>query len=253
MISRYPTLAYHASFQHCFGKAALFDLLRQLALLHKDKKQISVGFIGYPNVGKSSVINTLKKKKVCKVAPIPGETKVWQYITLLRNIYLIDCPGVVPPTYDSDSDIVIKGVVRAEKLAEPEMIIPEVLSRVKKEYLIKTYDIKEWSDWEDFLDQVARKFGKLIKGGEGDIKQAAVMVINDIQRGKIPYFVPPPMKEGEEIGKGDEVPITEKNEKVINELNEKGKEVFEKELEKKDFVSEKQIDFNQKEDAALLE
>ena len=61
------------------------------------------------------------------------------------------------------------------------------------------------------------------------------------------------MKEGEEIGKGDEVPITEKNEKVINELNEKGKEVFEKEIEKKDFVSEKQIDFDQKEDAALLE
>ena len=36
----------------------------------------SVGFIGYPNVGKSSIINTLKKKKVCKTAPIPGETKV---------------------------------------------------------------------------------------------------------------------------------------------------------------------------------
>ena len=119
----YPTLAYHASFQHCFGKAALFDLLRQLALLHKDKKQISVGFIGYPNVGKSSIINTLKKKQVCKVAPIPGETKVWQYITLLRNIYLIDCPGIVPPTGDSDADIVIKGVVRAEKLAEPEMVV----------------------------------------------------------------------------------------------------------------------------------
>lgn len=44
--------------------------------LHSDKKQISVGFIGYPNVGKSSVINTLRSKKVCKVAPIAGETKV---------------------------------------------------------------------------------------------------------------------------------------------------------------------------------
>ena len=102
-------------------------------LLHKDKKQISVGFIGYPNVGKSSIINTLKKKQVCKVAPIPGETKVWQYITLLRNIYLIDCPGIVPPTNDSDAEIVIKGVVRAERLADPEMVIPEVLSRVKKD------------------------------------------------------------------------------------------------------------------------
>ena len=45
--------------------------------LHKDKKQISVGFIGYPNVGKSSIINTLRSKKVCSVAPIAGETKVY--------------------------------------------------------------------------------------------------------------------------------------------------------------------------------
>ena len=74
---RYPTLAFHASVQHSYGKGALFDLLRQFALLHKDKKQISVGFVGYPNVGKSSIINTLKQKDVCKVAPIPGETKVW--------------------------------------------------------------------------------------------------------------------------------------------------------------------------------
>ena len=47
-----------------------------LEQLHTDKKQISVGFIGYPNVGKSSVINTLRSKKVCNVAPIAGETKV---------------------------------------------------------------------------------------------------------------------------------------------------------------------------------
>lgn len=44
--------------------------------LHADKKQISVGFIGYPNVGKSSIINSLRAKKVCNVAPIAGETKV---------------------------------------------------------------------------------------------------------------------------------------------------------------------------------
>ena len=44
--------------------------------LHSEKKTISCGFIGYPNVGKSSIINTLRKKKVCKVAPLAGETKV---------------------------------------------------------------------------------------------------------------------------------------------------------------------------------
>jgi nuclear GTP-binding protein len=109
--AEFPTLAFHASLTNSFGKGALIQLLRQFAKLHKDKKQISVGFIGYPNVGKSSIINTLRSKKVCSVAPIAGETKVWQYITLMRRIYLIDCPGVVYPSDDSDTDVILKGVV----------------------------------------------------------------------------------------------------------------------------------------------
>ncbi|KAJ1676491.1 GTPase required for pre-60S ribosomal subunit nuclear export and maturation, partial [Spiromyces aspiralis] len=70
-----PTLAFHASINNSFGKGSLIQLLRQFAKLHSDRRQISVGFIGYPNTGKSSIINTLRKKKVCNVAPIPGETK----------------------------------------------------------------------------------------------------------------------------------------------------------------------------------
>lgn len=74
--AEYPTIAFHASMTHPFGKGALINLLRQIGKLHVDKKQISVGFIGYPNTGKSSIINALRSKKVCKVAPIAGETKV---------------------------------------------------------------------------------------------------------------------------------------------------------------------------------
>lgn len=91
----HPTLAFHASVNHSFGKGALINVLRQLKKLHADKKSISVGIVGYPNVGKSSVINTLRGKKVVNVAPVPGETKVWQYVTLYRQIFLVDCPGVV--------------------------------------------------------------------------------------------------------------------------------------------------------------
>jgi nuclear GTP-binding protein len=61
----FPTLAFHASITNPFGKGALLSLLRQLARLRSDKQAISVGFIGYPNVGKSSVINALRTKKVC--------------------------------------------------------------------------------------------------------------------------------------------------------------------------------------------
>ncbi|KAJ1981890.1 GTPase required for pre-60S ribosomal subunit nuclear export and maturation [Dimargaris cristalligena] len=192
----YPTLAFHASINNSFGKGSLIQLLRQFSKLHSDKKQISVGFIGYPNTGKSSIINTIKNKKVCNVAPIPGETKVWQYITLMRRIYLIDCPGVVhPSSEDSDADIVLKGVVRVENVKMPEQYIPDLLARVRPEYLSKTYNVERWSDHEEFLSLIAQQSGKLLKGGEADLPTVAKMVLNDWLRGKIPYFVPPPDSE----------------------------------------------------------
>ncbi|CAO3634962.1 unnamed protein product [Mucor hiemalis] len=188
-----PTLAFHASINNSFGKGSLIQLLRQFSSLHSDKKQISVGFIGYPNTGKSSIINTLKAKKVCTVAPIPGETKVWQYITLMKRIYLIDCPGVVPPNVDDgEVDIILKGSVRVEKMANPEDTIPTILERVRHEYLKRTYGLQGWEDSVDFLEQIARKTGKLLKKGEPDVHNVSIMVLNDWLRGRIPYYVPPP-------------------------------------------------------------
>lgn len=187
----YPTIAFHASLTHPFGKGSLINLLRQFAKLHVDKKQISVGFIGYPNTGKSSIINTLRSKKVCKVAPIAGETKVWQYITLMRRIYLIDCPGVVYPSSETDTEKVLKGVVRVELVQNPEDYIASVLERVRPEYIRKTYKINVWTDHVDFLEKLARRSGKLLKKGEPDIAIAARMVLNDWQRGKLPFYVPP--------------------------------------------------------------
>ncbi|XP_040545658.2 nucleolar GTP-binding protein 2 [Gallus gallus] len=200
----YPTLAFHASLTNPFGKGAFIQLLRQFGKLHSDKKQISVGFIGYPNVGKSSVINTLRSKKVCNVAPIAGETKVWQYITLMRRIFLIDCPGVVYPSGDSETDIVLKGVVQVEKIKSPEDHISAVLERAKPEYIRKTYKIDFWTDTEDFLEKLASRTGKLLKGGEPDVQTVSKMVLNDWQRGRIPFFVKPPNAEG-----GSEPPVLE--------------------------------------------
>ncbi|GAA6022137.1 hypothetical protein JCM10207_000774 [Rhodosporidiobolus poonsookiae] len=189
----HPTIAFHASINNSFGKGSLIQLLRQFSTLYSDKKQISVGFIGYPNVGKSSIINTLKKKAVCKTAPIPGETKVWQYITLMRRIYLIDCPGIVPPSArDSESQKVLKGIVRVEHLSDPSAHIDFLLSRVRTEYMERTYGIKGWNNSEDFMRMLAEKMGKLHRGGEADTRTVATMVINDWIRGKIPFFVPPP-------------------------------------------------------------
>ncbi|MED6109843.1 Nuclear/nucleolar GTPase 2 [Stylosanthes scabra] len=188
----FPTLAFHASINKSFGKGSLLSVLRQFSRLKSDKQAISVGFVGYPNVGKSSVINTLRTKNVCKVAPIPGETKVWQYITLTKRIFLIDCPGVVYQNKDSETDVVLKGVVRVTNLQDAADHIGEVLKRVKKEHLERAYRIKEWVDENDFLLQLCKSSGKLLKGGEPDLMTAAKMILHDWQRGKIPFFVPPP-------------------------------------------------------------
>jgi hypothetical protein len=75
--------------------------------------------------------------QVCKTAPVPGETKVWQYITLMKRIFLIDCPGVVyHKTADKDVDAVLKGVVRVEGLEDAAPYVEAVLQRVKPEYLV---------------------------------------------------------------------------------------------------------------------
>mmetsp|Transcript_8354 Transcript_8354/g.15762 ORF Transcript_8354/g.15762 Transcript_8354/m.15762 type:complete len:625 (+) Transcript_8354:113-1987(+) len=199
-----PTIAFHASLTHAFGKGALISLLRQFGKLHSDKKQISVGVIGYPNVGKSSVINTLISKKSCKVAPIPGETKIWQYITLFKNIYLIDCPGVVVDTAgDTEEDSVLKGVVRAERLENPEDFIKPMLGVVKREHIAAQYGLPKggdgsWNDHIDLLEKIAKKTGRLRKGGEPCLRSAAINMINDFQRGRLPHFVAPPeLKEDE--------------------------------------------------------
>ncbi|KAF8307673.1 NGP1NT-domain-containing protein [Clavulina sp. PMI_390] len=253
-----PTLAFHASINHSFGKGSLIQLLRQFSVLHSDRKQISVGFIGYPNVGKSSVINCLKKSKVCNVAPIPGETKVWQYITLMKRIYLIDCPGVVPTSArDSETETVLKGVVRVENLSSPSEFIPALLDRVRPVYLSRTYDLPHPSAhpsssakppvhdaadgdvvdldtksgrWtaDAFLEVLARKSGKLLRGGEPDRETVAKMVLNDWIRGKIPFFVRPPERTAEELaaekGKSAKARGKEKAVEVSTDAVGKGKE-----------------------------
>ncbi|CAL8103307.1 unnamed protein product [Calicophoron daubneyi] len=223
----YPTLIFNADMNKPVGKVAMMGLLRQLSQLHiKHRPQISVGIIGYPNVGKSSIINALRNKKVCKVAPLAGETKVWQYVNLMKSIFLIDCPGVVYPDGATEAELVMKGVVRVEYLRQPDLYIRDVLTRVKPEYLQSRYQLPPLtsvnisttedttpdneesgkkgppSGWDEipeiFLETVARQSGKLLKGGEPDLMTTAKRVLNDFQRGKLPYFVKPPEKPEEE-------------------------------------------------------
>ncbi|CAJ0763433.1 1431_t:CDS:2, partial [Entrophospora sp. SA101] len=87
---------------------------------------------------------------------------------------------IVPPSLeDSETDIVLKGVVRFSNLKTPEDYIPNILERVRKVYLQRIYEINEWVDHMDFLEQIAKKSGRLLKKGEPDIHTVAKVVLND--------------------------------------------------------------------------
>lgn len=212
-------------------------MLRQFSTLHSDRKQISVGFIGYPNTGKSSIINTLRRKKVCTVAPIPGETKVWQYITLMKRIFLIDCPGIVPPSSkDTEADILFRGVVRVEHVSHPEQYIPIMLQKCERKHLERTYEIKGWAKFEEnpelleqasteFIELIARKHGRLIKGGEPDEGGVSKQILNDFNRGKIPWFVPPPKDEEERTGEDKKASYKRKRSEREEQREDKNKKI----------------------------
>lgn len=123
----------------------------------------------------------------------------------MKRIYLIDCPGVVPPSNnDSPEDILLRGVVRVENVENPEQYIAAVLKKTKPQHIQRTYDVGGFETATEFLELLARKGGRLLKGGEADVDGAAKMVLNDFVRGKIPWFTPPPAVEGQEEEKGIE-------------------------------------------------
>jgi nuclear GTP-binding protein len=94
--------------------------------------------------------------------------------------------------------ILLRGVVRVENIQNPAQYISTMLDRVQRKHIERSYGIKNWKDEEDFLEIMARKSGRLLKGGEADQDSMARMVLNDFLRGKLPWYVPPPKTEGDE-------------------------------------------------------
>ena len=118
----------------------------------------------------------------------------------MKRIYLIDCPGVVPPDRSTtEADILLRGVVRVENVEHPEQYMAAVLKKVKPHHMERTYGLKGYNSHTEFLEMLARKGGRLLKGGEADLDGVAKMVLNDFIRGKIPWFTPPPVAEGENV------------------------------------------------------
>ncbi|KAK4056215.1 nuclear GTP-binding protein nug1 [Microbotryomycetes sp. JL221] len=156
------------------------------------KQSLTIGLIGHPNVGKSSVINTLKRSRACSVAPTPGWTKEVQEIVLEKGVRVLDCPGVVVEAR-GETEAVLKGSIKIEEVADPKAPVELIMQRCKKEHLQMLYNIPSFEDTVvGFLLQVARSKGRLRKGGVPDIEGTARSVVRDWVAGRIPYYTSPP-------------------------------------------------------------
>ncbi|KAG9311822.1 P-loop containing nucleoside triphosphate hydrolase protein [Chiua virens] len=199
-----PTLPFRsaASNQRSNLSSATAPALLRLLKAYKPNAatSVTVGVVGFPNVGKSSLINSLKRSKVCAVAAQPGHTKDIQTVQLERGLKIIDSPGVV---FDEDEDdvaisqrqkgsILLRNVVKVEDIDDPIAVVEEILLRTERATIQKIYGLPEFSNTLEFLTMLALSSGKLLKGGTPDVLSAARHVLMDWNHQKIPYFSIPP-------------------------------------------------------------
>lgn len=108
----------------------------------KHPEKLVVGLVGYPNVGKSSTINSLLGEKKVSVSSTPGKTKHFQTINLSDQITLCDCPGLVFPQFaTTKADLVCDGVLPIDQLREYTGPVSLVVRRISKEALEGTYGL----------------------------------------------------------------------------------------------------------------
>ncbi|KAJ6820717.1 guanine nucleotide-binding protein-like NSN1 [Iris pallida] len=180
----------------CLGAETLIKLLKNYSRSRELKVSVTVGIVGLPNVGKSSLINSLKRSHVVNVGATPGLTRSMQEIHLDKHVKLLDCPGVVMvKSGDSDASIALRNCKRIEKLDDVVSPVKEILKLCPADKLISLYKLPSFSTVDDFLQKVATTRGKLKKGGIVDTEAAARIVLHDWNEGKIPYYTLPPTRE----------------------------------------------------------
>jgi len=150
---------------------------------------IVVGVLGYPNVGKSSVINALAHKKKVKVSKKSGTTHGIHWIRASSDIKLIDSPGVIPLKSDDEVRYGLIGAKDSEALKNPELVAHSIIKlflKQNKKSFESHYKIEiKGEDPYEIVEQLAEKKGHLVKGGKIDENRTCSMIVRDWQQGKL--------------------------------------------------------------------
>jgi nuclear GTP-binding protein len=160
----------------------------------KMKAHITVGIVGFPNVGKSSVINSLKRHQAVGVGGTAGFTKAMQEVKLDSKVTLLDSPGVVLSGESDDPTVALRNAVRLENITDPSGVVEALVAKVPREQLLQFYRIPDFAHPHDFIVAVAKMRGKLKRGYGLDLHSSALSILSDWTSGKFRYFTMPPVQ-----------------------------------------------------------
>ncbi|MFH1455726.1 MAG: GTPase [archaeon] len=158
-------------------------------LLHKimetgQKDEIVVGVLGYPNVGKSSVINALKGKASASTSSQSGHTKGKQLLRINNRVSILDTPGVLPYMEKDEIKHALTASIDPSKIKDPEDVVRYIL-QAHKGLLEQYFKVEPHKDPAKVLERIALKKNVLIKGGGPDIDRMARTILRLWQKGKI--------------------------------------------------------------------
>jgi ribosome biogenesis GTPase A len=154
-------------------------------------KPLRIMIMGIPNVGKSTLMNALLKKRVAKVGDEPAVTKTQQRLYLGKHIVLVDTPGMLWPKIELASDgmmLAASHAVGSNALIEEEVAVflAEILLERYPQLLTARYGFKtEGLDGIAVIENVAARRGFRVKGGEFDYEKAAHVLLHDYRTGAL--------------------------------------------------------------------
>ena len=152
-------------------------------------KEPRIGVVGYPNVGKSAIINALAKREKAKVSKRAGTTRGIQRIKA-GSLLVLDSPGVIP-FEDKEISLGVLGAKDPEKLRNVERAAFEIIKiflDYNRKSLEDLYGIKiEGGDYSSIFEEIGRKKGFLLKGGIVDERRVAFLILKDWHKGKLRF------------------------------------------------------------------
>ncbi|NXS17340.1 GNL3 protein, partial [Mystacornis crossleyi] len=175
-----------------FGSKCLLKLLQEYS--KTQDKAIQVGVVGFPNVGKSSVINSLKGKRACNVGLARGVTKSMQIVHLDKQTKMLDSPGIIADPSNSALALALRNIIDTEGSNSADVLegANAIINHCSKQQVMMHYNIPDFRDPEEFLSLLAQKRGMLKKGGVPDIESVAKVVLCDWTGAKVKYYSQPP-------------------------------------------------------------